>query len=372
MFNGTKIGKCFFLLLIVMIVSCVKKIDFEIPAEFSDTIVVQGRVVKGNPSFIEVNVSRLFDFTPESRQPINVKEVIISDDRGNVIELETDEAGSYLYFIDETSDLQAEIGVGYKINVLMFDGRRFESDVDVMIPNQDINELHLTMSTERVINNAGLNEDEPRIQLSIDSELDPENEGGLYWDVNSIYRVTDANFITESIFTLADTLLARVCYITMTTSSTDTYVFDAKESASNEIRNFDLIKIPITPTLVEGYYFEVKQYSLSEDAFSYWKALDLLVENEGGIFDKPVGELPSNLKNINDPDESVFGYFFAAEEKIQRKRVPEEFFEGLQRSCFRVGAFCFNGPGGACTCGVCCDCLAEENSTEERPAFWED
>jgi len=364
----------------ILFVSCVDEINFEVPNDFSDSIVIQGRVVKGEPSFIEVDVSRLFDFSPESRQSLSVDEVIIMDEAGNQMELTTLIPGSYVQILDEASPIQAEVGKSYSIRVRTFDGRTFESSPDMMMPNQAPDRLNLSMVTERVINNAGSEEEEPRLQLSIDTDLDESNDGGLYWDVQSIYRVTDAGFISNDpadLALLVFPVMGTVCYLTEKANTEDIFALGIEDLSTRQFRDVELSKLPITAQLVEGYYFEVRQYSLSSDAIQYWNAIDILSEREGSVFDRPVGQVPTNLTGSN-PSDNIFGYFFATEEQIIRTRVDESFSEGLQRTCYIVGGgsetinLCFNAPNGTCTCAPCCDCLASENSTTERPSFWED
>ena len=74
------------LALVSMVTSCVEEIDLEAPGGLSNNIVIQGRIVFGDEARIEVIVSRLFDFIADSRQTVNVRDVILIDDDGNGIE----------------------------------------------------------------------------------------------------------------------------------------------------------------------------------------------------------------------------------------------------------------------------------------------
>jgi len=177
--------------------ACIDPIEFEVSNEFSNSLVIQGRVVQGVPSFVEVNISRLFDFSPESRQPVSVQEVVVSDDQGNELELETRTPGIYRQILDSRSPLQAEVGRGYKVSVRTFDGRSIESTFDVMPPNQSPQGLSLNRVEEMVINRFNEFENQPRIRLAVDTEVDASTDGGLYWDVRSIYRVTDSGYLRK-------------------------------------------------------------------------------------------------------------------------------------------------------------------------------
>ena len=330
--------------------------------EFSDSVVIQGRVVRADPSFIEVNISRLFDFSPESRQPLAVQEVIVFDDLGNEMELTTRTPGIFRQELDASTPIQAEIGRGYRLRVRTFDGRNIESSMEIMPPNQSPRDINISRVSEMVLNEFNVFEDQPRIRLSIDTDVDGNLNSGLYWEIRSIFRVTDSGI---------NDMTTRTCFINRLTSIEDIFVLDPEQVSGTQVNDFELITIPLSPEFSEGYYFEVKQFSLSETAFGFWNGIDILSEREGGVFDRPVGEVPSNLVNLDDPSNQVFGFFFATDEEVIRERIPDDLFTDVSTIC-PMAAACTNGPGGSCTCGVCCDCRQEENSSLVQPDFFED
>lgn len=75
--------------------SCLDEITLNVPKGTDDIIVIQGQVIKGDPSRINVSVSRLFDFTSDGRQRVNVRTVLLSDDAGNQIEIPSIDLGIY-------------------------------------------------------------------------------------------------------------------------------------------------------------------------------------------------------------------------------------------------------------------------------------
>ncbi len=380
----------FLLIAVITSTTCIKEIDFEFEREAIGSVVIQGRIVKGDPSFVRVNLSLLTDFGVGSLPAIEVEELLLLDDRGNEIVLETDRPNSYFRVLDDDSAITPEVGVGYQIRATLADGRIIESEPDVLPPNQGPVDLGFLSGVELVFNGIGLSENEPRILLTVDSKFDKDRIGGLLWDVKNIYRVTDANFIRLNPADTPDPATPKICYITERTSSTKVNVLTADEVVSNEeFKGFELASIPITLNLAEGYFFEVRQFSLSDKATEYWFAVNQANEFQGGIFQSPIGVVRSNMINLNNPTEDVFGYFFATEELLSRKKVDKEFFGDLRPRCAtasnltRLGCInslfpldllkCFNSADDPrCICGVCCDCLAAENSTEVRPDFWVD
>lgn len=340
--------------------ACVDQIDFEVPAEFSDTLVIQGKIVKGDPSYVEVIINRLFDFSPESRARVNVQEVFLFDDSGTEMELTTRSPGSYNVILDENSPIQPEVGKGYGIRVRALDGRVVESGLDFLPPNSAPERLNINEVEEVFINPFNEFQSFPRVRLSIDTEVDNTSNGGLLWDVRSIFQVTDSGLDDEII---------RTCWIDRITNANNIYVLDPSQLSENQVNDFQLTTIPMNRELAEGYFFEVTQLSLSPRAFEYWRGIDILSEREGSVFDSPVGEVRSNYTNLTDPEDQVFGYFFASEASILREKVPEIISMQVDSLCPTDNCFIPGNP--VCVCGFCCDCRKEEGALEERPAFFD-
>ena len=93
--------------------ACLDPVEFNVSTDFSDSLVIQGRIIKGDPSFIEVSIKNLFDFSAESRQPIDVRRVEIRDDMGRTMEISPFTPGSYFQELDASAPLLAEVGRSY-------------------------------------------------------------------------------------------------------------------------------------------------------------------------------------------------------------------------------------------------------------------
>jgi len=362
---------------LVLCQACIDPIDLEIGDEFSDSLVLQGRIVKGEPSFIEVNVSRLFDFSPESRQPIGIDEVIVFDDQGNQIELTTRSPGSYREVLDSSSPIQAVVGRSYMVRAKTFDGRTIESNFDDMLPNMDPIGLSFMEVDDLFPNTNGIYNIEPTLQVLIDTDIAEESDGGLFWEIQSIFKVTDLGLQGAVDFREEDSIIMRTCYINKIASTVDISVLDLKGLNKSEIKDFNVVSMPMELISKEGHYFEVKQYSLSEAATSYWNKIDILNSRTGRLFEQASGELPSNLSVAGGEESQVFGFFYASEEKMLRKRVPDIFYQNLETLCTIPRLECFNTPFTGfmptiCACQPCCDCRDVENSSESPPDFWED
>jgi len=91
------------------------------------------------------------------------------------------------------------------------------------------------------------------------------------------------------------------------------------------------------------------------------------------MFDPPVGEVPTNIENIDDDEDPIFGFFFASEEKVLRIKVDDALTGVVPRLCPRPPeSMCSHVPGEGCTCGLCCDCLIDPDATLTKPDYWID
>ena len=86
-----------------------------------------------------------------------------------------------------------------------------------------------------------------------------------------------------------------------------------------------------TNRLFIRYTIQAKQYSLTEQTYNYFKNLITLNQNQGSLYDVAPYSLVSNVKNVNNKDVPVLGYFVVAgvSEKrifIDRSELPQDFY----------------------------------------------
>jgi hypothetical protein len=87
----------------------------------------------------------------------------------------------------------------------------------------------------------------------------------------------------------------------------------------------------ITPSLSDKltvkYTILVKQYSISEDAYNFWKMFRQVEENPGDIFGSLPYPVSANIYNISNPGETVLGFFEVA--AVSQKRIFIDSYELL-------------------------------------------
>jgi len=126
--------------------------------------------------------------------------------------------------------------------------------------------------------------------------------------------------------------------------------------------DFTVFEADNTNTFVfsEGYYATIYQQSISDAAFEYWSRTNQLINRNGSIFEAPSGKISTNLYNVDNAKDEVFGFFFATESNFRRIYIsPEK--AGYPRShCPPIGGHSL----------LCDNCLCWPNSTAIKPDWW--
>ena len=112
----------------------------------------------------------------------------------------------------------------------------------------------------------------------------------------------------------------------------------------------------------------ILQYSLSPDAYRFWEDISLQQQSTGGIFDPPPFPINSNIRNINDPDERVSGFFSVAHVSATRWFINQfELPYNLQYVDFCAPIPGFSPPE---ECGNCLRYGGGGEITNQKPEWW--
>ena len=351
-----------FTLVAISLSGCLEQIDLDIPKGFQESVVIQGQLIKGDPSIVEVTVSRLFDFTVESLvERVNVREVLLIDESGQSLPLDVVQTGTYRLILDQSSPISVEAGKSYKISVSTFDGRQFESGMEPLLNVPEISQL-----TPQVLEKTFIrNETEERIDSFIEYRLNSEllaagetEQSFLHWKVFGTYAITDSPLLSVD--------PEKTCYITENLDITQVKVLEGASQTSSLLEDFVVHESVIDYRYAEGYYLQVVQESLSEGAFNYLDQVRQSIDRDGSIFQAPAGKISSNIVNVNDPKDEVLGYFYATAHDTIRMFISPEFVGNPDTLCPPS----IPPSGNPCPLVVCCDCSQEKNSEVNKPHFW--
>lgn len=336
--------------------NCIDKFDFERPDSIKDAIAIQGRIAKGNPSTVRVVVKEVFDFANFPKY-LSASEVLIIDDAGNQLELDSRRQGFYnLTIPDNHPFFQVAVGKKYKISVSGLSNKVYESKWEELLAAPIPEKLVTNNVDIEVTNRFGIVNVFSELGYFIDTPIKAPNStqnSRLLWELAGMYKLTDTPIGNCFAGTPPP---PKACYVV--DSPVKNYItFDGTKSSANRLDNFLIESINFTGNLAEGYYINILQQSLTEEAYDYWSQVSTAVNRTGDLFQQPTGLVSNNLQNIADPNESVFGYFYATEEQPIRLYI-EPSGQPVCPIIFENGSIA----------EFCCDCRSIGTTT--KPDWW--
>ena len=362
-----KVKGLFFVILCCCFVGgCLDEIDLDIPSGLDNGLVVQGIILKGNPSQVEILLRRLFNFDISSFAPINASEVIIRDSNDRTLSLRRRGEGIYRTAVPEGDpNFSIDYDLQYRVEILMPDGRQIHSTYEPLlkVPQMDSisHAIQLNFVESPLDKDQSVLDSFVRFSISTPVRALGESEPTrLRWISERTYKITELP--SSSPINPQDT-----CYITEEVNIYDPqaynpYDFPEVDYLSQQY-NFDQ---KLSFRFAEGFYFSVYQETLSDGAYKYWSQINSLLNREGNMFEPQAGPIFSNLSNINDPDDPIYGYFYCTERDTIRQYISP--------AVYNQPPFCpsfLNNLNGELPFPkVCIDCINEIGAAHEPPAFW--
>ncbi|MEK6780241.1 MAG: DUF4249 domain-containing protein [Bacteroidota bacterium] len=318
--------------------ACVDRINFDIPGQFSNDLVVDGLITdEPGPYTVKLSRSIKVDDTRPLGIPVNAKSISIHDNAGNSETLNKISTGFYQ---TKPDGIQGVIGREYFIRIEMDDGNIFESLPDKMNPVGAIDSIYYDFESYQP-------ETAPtayRYRIYIDAHNTPEGSNYFRWKFNGTYEVETLPQYTHcpdspcsycptecSGYAWVDGELKKgyaynpktkkveyfglectCCRCWVTAPEAKPKVSDLQISASGKFVKVEMGTIPVNfYTFFEKYRVEILQMSLSRVSFDYWKAIESQKDASGSLFQPITGKIPTNIFEKNNA-QGVQGIFYAS------------------------------------------------------------
>lgn len=343
----------YFLLMLCLLTACLDEIDFESPEQAS-LLVVDGIVTNGDHSD-EIRLSRTVEYGLQQFVAEREAAIIVIDEAGNRESLIEVEAGVYEF---RKMVLSPAIGESYAIEIRLKNGEVYRSEMEKMAAVPEIDSLSFEISVEEFVNDLGITLDEKNLVVQANTTINQEDQSDLlFWEVEHIYSFVEP--LTNPL------QIPKVCYIEQALEAQSIPLLDGalfKEGA-NIVREVTRKSLDFSLEFRQSY--RVFQYGISRSAYDYWSDLALIANPGGTIFDPIPAKIQGNVRNVNDAEELVLGYFGVASVTaktlfITRADVSGEF--NLIPFCSIIGTRNLRAQ--------CFDCLLFEGSSLERPDYW--
>lgn len=343
------------IILFLFLPSCIEPLYFN-NGEASKNLVVDG-LITNEPGPYVVYLARTSEY---NSYYVNTEEVggaivIISDDMGNS-EVLTESYIPGIYKTDPDG-IRGIPGRFYKIEIETPDGKQYESEPELLCDVPGIETVYYERQQFQEIDDNGIVEAVDGFQIYLNT-IDPENDKNYYmWSWGGTHEVHSQPWDYRIGRMAAPKDCCATCWLTDRPGYID--VLDDTFLDGNQLNKKPVTFVRIINSdgarLFRGkYHVEVKQLSLSREAYKYWSSIEEQISSAGSIFEPPPVSINGNIKNVNNTEDLVFGYFGASAISTNSVIIPASETPYL--------------PGD--TLVFPDDCRRMSNSTAIMPSFW--
>ena len=333
----------FSITLIVLCAACVDRIIFDVGSSPTFPIVVDGSI-SDQPGPYKILVSKAFDI--ESKQstktPISVKRIVMSDNIGTSEVLSEVSSGEYQ---TSPSGIKGTIGRAYKIQIELLDGRIYESVPDTLYPSGSVDKVYHAFRTEKTTNGAT----NYGFDVLFNSSAGELNNYYFLWKFEGTFRIdTYPEQHTEPfgegripaprpcsgyVFTSGN--LEKVgdcqcCTCWTNIFNNELVISDNQLVKNGRFTNIKASYVPVNQWIFKyKIYAQVKQMSLSPNAFAFWKAVQSQKNATTSLFQPITGKIPVNFIQTAGHPGPIEGIFYSTSVQskgvfINREDVPNQ------------------------------------------------
>ena len=361
--------------MITILGSCVDPFDFTSAKQQGDFLVVNG-FISNEDAVYQVTLQRSANFITNEAgytgiikdqghiSPETNAKVFIIEDSGRRLPLIESTSKSGVYKSPISGSWHGKTGHKYYLSITTRDGHEYLSQPEMITASPEIDsvyfrlEKHLRLDKNNVYDVWG---------IQYYANINFKDNTSFYW------FSYDATYILDTPIDRIPLLLPpypEFCYVSEVAKPgfnilENTNAFVKKQSAFKldfAVPNFKYNKM---------YSYNLKQYSLTEKAYTFLKKLKNQIENSGTIFDAIPEKLIGNVYSKTNKNEIVIGYFAAygvtsKRTFVSREDLPIHFEDGRLSECFVTCP----PPIDNCLELYCFDCSKYPRSKTTKPSFW--
>ena len=309
--------------ILLLMLSC--KNEIFLTNDYSPILIVDGMITnESGPYIIKLSLSRPLDAYGEI--PYQNCIVTIHENSGISEELEELEDGIYT---TKKDGIKSKIRNKYCISIISPEGKEYTTDFQELLEPIEIESFYselIYLENPNFIP-TGL----PGHQFYVDTKEVTNTDNYFLWQMIESYQYT-ADFELYSIFDGFVTLYANLnelpqydsvyrCWKTQNVQ----YIYTGETNSlnTNNITKQSLHFVGTnTRRLMERYSVLINQYTIEEDTYFYWRDIEKQISEKNILAATQPYNIPGNVINVNDPDETIYGFFTGLTRKSRQLR-PE-------------------------------------------------
>jgi len=383
-----KIKQLILLLLVLQFLwlnSCVDEYWPEVD-KYEDLLVVEGGITNHRgPYMIRISKSSHLDSSAYTPYTGCVVKILVDDGEEEYL---TEISPGIFY--TTPNGIQGQIGKSYKLNISTPDDKNYESSFELLKEPVEIDNVYAEVEYR---NNGDYDHQLAGYQFYVDTKNSVSDSTYYMWDLLETYHYQSDYFIhwyyTNRLYDFHPIDSLYNCW--RTARIKEIYTFNSSLLVNDKLERFPLKYVNTEDRrLTIKYSLLVTQYTINKKAFQFWSAIEDQNSEQGSLYSHQPYQIKGNLRNINNDDEPVLGFFLVASSHSKRifvEKIDEPFYysycvfnDGWSKA---YGDLYLGGPyqkpqwvvfvGGAR--GVahegCVDCRTKGGSVY-KPVYWED
>ena len=293
-----------------------------------------------------------------SPEPISGAGVVLFDESGNAVSFFEDVEFPGQYILPNFSGVP---GSSYYIRVTLPNEESYESIPEKMplVTGEDL--IHYSMEPEQYTDQDGVVAERYFVKIFTTHTLAPTVDPlFIKWHVHEDYVLSPTDFPDPF------NNVPPSCYISQPVDPQRIVLFNSDEVKTSVIPDLLIASRLLDPSFKERHYFTTYQSALTEEAFEYWRKVEIVANQTGSIFDAPPARVKGNFMNVQDPREEVHGYFQAVNQTFHRfYLLPADLPYRMPVHCeYRAERNMNDYPS------ECLNCLSVRNSSYKRPPWF--
>lgn len=268
-------------------------------------MVVDARIVDGQENNV-IHLYQSLSFADESERYAEIIGAKVSLIDNHLNEIQLQESSNGIFDVDFLLNENVE----YKLKI-EYQGDIIESEFEPVPRKPELDSMYGIESIKIIQNGGETNVNDFRPKDGYQLYADIENDNDLKY-----YRFT-ARKIYQYTYYIPDLILGELvvyCWRTLQPRESFNIAGPTEYSSSIDIVKHPLFFMEQTAGVQGGQYFNgwilfLNQYSLSQNAYNFYKDLNSQLNADGRLFDPLYVQARNNLKCINNPDKLILGNF---------------------------------------------------------------
>ena len=318
----------FFLICAIMAIlsSCIE--DYTLPsaalANYKSEVVIQGRILRGGETIIYMTQTQPMGTVLKQETQVKNAKIKVIGQNGYQSEYAEYDSDNRYYVID-TKDLPNNTQYALQAET---NGETYQSEFLTLLETPDIEDVNYK-------------ELEDGISIHVSARNSDDESRYYMWSYEEDWEFT-ATYDLIALGTLGRLMYNKNTYNELTSyvnpyyrcwkhdESQSIHIYTTKDLNENAVKDVEILRIPIDDSRISYIYsILVKQYSLSEEAYSYYASLKKFSEESSGLFTPMPYEVKGNIKCTSSPDIKAKGYVLASNIKTKRIFIYESDFMNI-------------------------------------------